>query len=123
MIVVDASAMIDLLDRAPAAARIETLLDDDIAAPDSLIPEVVRHLARQDRTDPAASRRFHEFMAADIQYVATWPHAARIWELRHSVSPYDACYVAIAEALGCALLTKDQRLAHAHGVRAPVIVV
>ena len=123
MIVIDASAMIHVLDRGPSAPRIEALLDDDVAAPDALIPEVVRHLARRDRTDPAAGRRFDEFMAADIQFVPVWPYAERIWQLRSSVSPYDACYVAIAEALRCALVTRDQRLARALGVRAPMVVV
>src|SRR5262245_41509593 len=107
--------MIDVLNRGPSAARVEALLDDDVAAPDALIPEVVRHLARNDRNDPVAAVRFAQFLSADIQFVPAWPYADRIWELRHSVSPYDACYVAIAEALGCALVTKDQRLARAHG--------
>ena len=52
-----------------------------------------------------------------------WPYAERIWQLRHCVSPYDACYVAVAEALGCPLLTTDFRLGRADGVRAPIIVV
>ena len=47
----------------------------------------------------------------------------RIWELRDSVSSYDATYVALAEALECALLTADGRLARAHGPRCPVNVV
>ena len=123
MIVIDASAMIDLLDRAASAARIEALLDDDVVAPDALIPEVVWHLARSRGADLAAARRFEEFVAADIQYVPVWPYAERIWQLRHSVSPYDACYVAIAEAFGCALLTRDARLGRAHGVSAPIIVI
>ena len=123
MIVIDASAMIDLLDRAPSAPRIEALLDDDLAAPDLLIPEVARHLARRNPGDPAAARRFEELVRAGIQYVPVWPYAERIWELRHSVSPYDACYVVVAEALECALVTRDRRLARAQGVRAPVIVI
>jgi predicted nucleic acid-binding protein len=47
----------------------------------------------------------------------------RIWELRDSVSAYDGSYVALAESLGCALLTADERLARAPGVRCPVTVV
>jgi predicted nucleic acid-binding protein len=44
----------------------------------------------------------------------------RVWELRENLSAYDACYVALAEALGCGLLTCDGRLARANGVRCPV---
>ncbi len=37
----------------------------------------------------------------------------RIWALRHDFSPYDASYVALAEALGIPLVTSDLRLANA----------
>ena len=47
----------------------------------------------------------------------------RIWALRDNISAYDAAYVALAEALGCALLTADSRLARAPGVTCPVTVV
>ena len=47
----------------------------------------------------------------------------RIWELRDNLSAYDAGYVALAEALGCNLLTADRRLAGASGVRCPITVV
>jgi len=42
----------------------------------------------------------------------------RIWELRHVLTPYDAAYVALAEALGLPLATTDRRLGRApgHGV-------
>lgn len=47
----------------------------------------------------------------------------RIWELRDNVTAYDASYVALAEALGATLLTRDARLAAAPGVRARVELV
>jgi predicted nucleic acid-binding protein len=47
----------------------------------------------------------------------------RVWELRGNVSAYDGSYVALAETLGCALLTADGRLARAPGVRCPITVV
>jgi predicted nucleic acid-binding protein len=47
----------------------------------------------------------------------------RAWELRDNLSAYDACYVALAEGLDCALLTADNRLARAPSVRCPVTVV
>lgn len=47
----------------------------------------------------------------------------RAWELRASLSVYDACYVALAEALAAPLVTADRRLASAPGVEAVVVVV
>ncbi|HEY2377967.1 MAG TPA: type II toxin-antitoxin system VapC family toxin, partial [Gemmatimonadaceae bacterium] len=37
----------------------------------------------------------------------------RIWTLRANLTAYDATYVALAEGLGCKLLTRDQHLATA----------
>ncbi len=52
-----------------------------------------------------------------------YPHdflLPRVWELRHNLTAYDAIYVALAEALDCALLTRDHRLAAAAGPRARI---
>ncbi len=51
------------------------------------------------------------------------PLLQRIWELRHVVTPYDAAYIALAEALDVALVTADARLSRASGVRCLVEVV
>ena len=47
----------------------------------------------------------------------------RVWELRDNLSAYDASYVALAELLGCALITADGRLGRAPGVRCPITIV
>jgi len=54
--------------------------------------------------------------------VPVWPHADRIWALRHTVSAYDASYVVVAEALRCPIVTSDARLGRATGIQTPVIV-
>ena len=48
------------------------------------------------------------------------PLLQRAWELRESLSAYDALYVALAEALEATLLTCDTRLGRAHGHRAQI---
>ena len=47
----------------------------------------------------------------------------RAYELRANLSPYDAIYVALAEALDAELVTADRRLAAAPGIRCRVQVV
>jgi predicted nucleic acid-binding protein len=44
------------------------------------------------------------------------PLLRRCWELRHNLTSYDACYVALAETLNVSLLTADGRLANAPGL-------
>lgn len=48
------------------------------------------------------------------------PLLPRCWELRDNLTVYDAAYVALAEATGATLLTSDQRLAQAPGIRCEV---
>jgi len=58
--------------------------------------------------------------------IAVYPTAARrrrSWALRDNVTAYDACYVALVEALGCALATADQRLDNAPGARCQFNIV
>ena len=48
------------------------------------------------------------------------PHGAlldRCWQLRSTLTVYDAVYVSLAEALDAPLLTADAKLANAPGIR------
>jgi len=47
----------------------------------------------------------------------------RIWSLRHNLTAYDACYVALAEDLSAVLLTGDAGIASAHFHSAKVELV
>lgn len=44
----------------------------------------------------------------------------RIWQLRHTVSSYDAAYIALAEMLHTPLLTCDAKLSRSHGHNAKI---
>jgi predicted nucleic acid-binding protein len=58
--------------------------------------------------------------------VQRYPHGVllpRIWDLRINLTAYDAAYVALGEALGAPLLTRDRRLASAASHRAQIELV
>lgn len=52
-----------------------------------------------------------------VQLYPFRPLASRIWELRSTVTAYDAWYVALAQALDAPLATLDARLRGAPGPR------
>lgn len=125
MIVVDASAaVLGLLNRGDARHRLAT---DDVAVPHLVDSEILHALRSQvfrgglDADD--ALWALNRWVRLGIRRFAVQGLLFRMWELRHNVSAYDATYVALAEAVDCALLTADVRLAAAPGVRCQVIVV
>ena len=130
MIVVDASVVVALLLRLDLAPDVEALLEDDdvdVQAPHLLDVEVLnalRRFARSSEWSPArldvAVRDLRELRA---ERWPTEPMVERIWARRDHMTAYDAAYVVLAETLGCALLTRDERLARAPGLGVPVTVV
>ncbi len=54
-----------------------------------------------------------DLLNLELEVYPTGPLLRRAWNLRENVTAYDACYVALAEALGCSLLTADARLSRA----------
>lgn len=125
MIVLDASAAISaLLNDGPARRY---LADESVHAPHLVDVEVLSALRRQVNSGRIAAGHAQRALTVWksiglIRYAAT-PLMDRVWELRDSVTAYDADYVALAENLGCALVTADARLAGAHGPRCAVVVV
>ncbi len=125
MIVVDASAALSaLLSDGEARA---TLAVERLHAPhliDSEVANALRGAVAGGRLDAATG-----WGALDVlRRLGMRRHGVagildRVWALRDNLSAYDACYVALAEALGCALMTADARLAGAPGVRCPITVV
>jgi predicted nucleic acid-binding protein len=128
MIVVDASVILEILLRTPAAARAEERVfgGQPAAAPHLLDLEVAQVLRRYEATGRLDTTRGRDALADLADFPLTrYPHdllLPRIWELRATLTAYDAAYVALAEALGATLVTRDERVAGAAGVRAPIEV-
>jgi len=98
-----------------------------LAAPDLLRVEAVsvirRQLANGALTATRATNAIDDLLNLPIAVYPTAALLPRAWELRDNATAYDACYVALAEALGCPLATADQRLANAPGTRCQFDIV
>lgn len=120
MIVVDASTLLEVLLRLPAAEAVEARLFEErqtLHAPHLLDVEVTQVLRRYANAGEINEGRGSEALAdlADFP-IRRYPHGfllTRAWSLRHNFTAYDAVYVALAESLNARLLTHDQRLAAA----------
>ena len=130
MIVVDASALVELLLPSDAAGIVATRLFDSgdaLAAPHLIDVETAQVLRRYAQAGEIDDLHGRESMAdlADMP-IRRYPHAVllpRVWELRRNLTAYDALYVALAEALDAPLVTRDRRLARAAGLGAEIELI
>lgn len=129
MIVVDASALLELLLQSPVAPFLTRRLlagDTTLHAPHLIDTEVAQVLRRAALQGSLGGERGRAALAALEDFpLRRYPHRdllPRIWELRHNLTAYDAAYVALAEALGAVLVTRDRRLAAAAGAESPAAV-
>jgi predicted nucleic acid-binding protein len=126
MIVLDTSALVEFLVGSDVAAeRVrEATSGHRLAAPHAVDLEcasTLRGLVRGRKLDESdalsALRLLGRIALRRYDHVPLLP---RIWELRHNMWPYDAAYVALAEALSIDLLTVDAKLAGVPGVHCNV---
>ena len=127
MIVVDASALLEVLLRTSAAKAVEDRLfaaHQTLHTPHLLdveIAQVVRRYAAKGEIGAARGRAALADLA-DFP-LRRYPHdflLPRIWDLRNHLTAHDASYVALAEALDAPLLTRDRRLAGTAGHHARI---
>jgi predicted nucleic acid-binding protein len=120
-VVVDASVAVEYLVALSLTAQAEAVfhaaLDEDteLWAPDLLYPEAVSAVRRLLRlrliSRPAAATAVEDLARLPLEVAGTRGLMSRAWRLRDAMTPYDACYVVLAEALGGPLVTADRRLA------------
>lgn len=123
MIVLDASAAVDLLLGTERAHEIARLLGSvtEVHAPELIDPEVIsvvrRWTLRGWLTVETGERAVDELGELALIRHRDGALRQRVWDLRDRCSAYDACYIALAEALDAQLLTTDARLGRAaHGL-------
>ena len=121
-VVIDSSVLIAaLLDSGPHGSWAEGVLASGaLHAPELARCEATNILRRLERakhiTTAEANAAQDDLMQLNIELFSFDPFAERIWELRHTVTSYDAWYVAVAEALALPLATLDVRLSKASGI-------
>lgn len=130
MIVVDASAVAEVLLRRPGAAAVERRIHDmheSLHAPYLIDVEVAnvvrRYAARGEINDARGPEALDDLIDFPMHRHPHLPLLFRIWELRHNLTAYDAAYVALAEALDAPLVTRDGRLAASSGHRARIELI
>jgi len=122
-VVIDASlAVAALVDGNTDGTWAESVLvSEDLAAP-ALMPVEVANILRRaslsgDITQDVVCQAHADLLDLRVELFPYNPFGARVWELRMSVTAYDAWYVAVAEALDVPLVTLDRRLSRASGPR------
>ena len=131
MIVLDASAAVDLLlgvpPRGEAIAGRLRADAEGIAAPHLLDAEVAQVLRRFVlRSEISADRAIAALDDLRMFPLTRYPHVEllqRAFELRDNVTVHDALYLALAERLGATLVTCDSALSTVPGHAASVVVV
>lgn len=122
MIVVDASAAVLALLNAGDSRR--RLQGEDLHAPALVDSEVVHVIHGKTLSgvlkQKDAKRAIDAWRHLGVRRHLAHGYLERIWALRGNLTAYDATYVALAEALGCELLTADGGLALAPKLRCPI---
>lgn len=127
-LVIDASALVELLIQSPLSGRIEAAIGErQLIAPDILNIEALQSLRGLQRggllTEVRATKAVERLIEGHVARVPTRALLRETWSLRHNLTAYDASYVALARILACPLLTADGPLSRAPDLGVETIAV
>ena len=130
MIVVDASAVLELLLRTGKGSKIqERVLDSEesLHAPHLIDIEVTQTLRRlaslKEITAARGKQCLEDHLALNIKRAEHGHLLERVWTLRDSLTAYDAAYVVLAEILDAPLVTCDAKLSRSHAHKARIQLI
>jgi predicted nucleic acid-binding protein len=129
VLVVDASVVAPAVADAGPDGRAfrRRLRGEVVAGPDVVRVEALsairRGLLASSLTVTQAKNAVEDLLVLPLVIYPTGPLLRRVWELRDNLSAYDACYVALAEAIDCPLVTADRRLGRAPGSRCAIEIL
>ena len=120
-VVIDASAVVEYLveltlpDPATQLFHLAAAGRVELWAPDLVYPEsasALRKLVRLGAVDADAARAAVENLVnLPISIAGTAALMPEVWRMQGFLTPYDACYVALADALGAEFVTAERNLA------------
>ena len=128
MLVVDASVLVAaLVDPGSEGVWAESAVEAEaLFAPELVLAEAGNTLRRLEQAREIstleATLAYRDLLRLGVQLVPFAPFAERVWVLRDNLTCYDAWYVALAEELGCKLITLDRRLSRANGPKCEIVV-
>jgi predicted nucleic acid-binding protein len=117
MIVIDASAMIELILGHSLGDEADALLAEGVqlAAPQLLQAEVLNALRKallaKSLSKVTADLAVLDFSRLEISYFDAAPFVMDVWKMRDNFTSYDASYLVLAVRLSVPLLTRDKRFA------------
>ncbi len=120
-LVIDASMVTaGLVDSGADGQWAEQLLATEALAAPHLMPVEVANVLRRaasagDISADVATLAHRDLLNLRVTLFAYEPYGERVWQLRQTITSYDAWYVAIAESLGAPLATLDHKLSRAAG--------
>ena len=102
------------------------MAEGSLAGPELALAEATNILRRLERAGDIsrleANSAQRDLLRLDIKLFPFAPFGDRAWALRSNLTSYDAWYVALAEVLGCPLVTLDRKLSRATGPTCDIIV-
>jgi predicted nucleic acid-binding protein len=115
MIVIDASAMLEILSHTELGLAMEaSFFEEDLHAPHTIDLEVLQTLRRWTRAGIISTDEADQAIKLFLSFAITrHPHLhliPAIWSLRHNLTAYEAAYLALARLLGARLLSADGAL-------------
>jgi predicted nucleic acid-binding protein len=121
-VVIDASAVVEYLVELtlpdPATRLFRRVAEGrvELWAPDLVHPEsasALRKLVRLEAITAAdAETALENLVDLPISIAGTAALMRDVWRMQAFLTPYDACYVALADALGAELVTAERKLAN-----------